>query len=283
VVKRTHLLSSQKEGFEDLHQYGRRYFLFPRFYEAMSGDNVKGGMYQEQSSIIFAFNHGFYYLYESGDILLDARGFPPFTTISRFYPVGSGLSRKGTFDVRSVSHMELGPSVVYIESCICGRTDGLQPENCLSQAYIHAGVNAFIAASRVTADPGYLEPGKIVEGFGIWGFINATLNLKLRGLYPQPHFGAVIAEDFILDMVMADNTTGLALRNAKNLYLDKDANTTFLWTPPLISTGCTLIDNMLYETLDPPYSYGQYLDKKYHCLHEFNLYGDPAFNPYQPI
>ncbi|KAA0001525.1 MAG: hypothetical protein FE048_05310, partial [Thermoplasmata archaeon] len=31
-VKRTHLLASQREGFENLTQYGRRYFLFPRFY-----------------------------------------------------------------------------------------------------------------------------------------------------------------------------------------------------------------------------------------------------------
>ena len=281
-VKRTHLLSSQREGFENLAKYGRRYFLFPHFYEAISGENVKGGEYQQQSNIIFAFNHGFYYLYESGDILLDARGFPPFTTISRFYPIGSGLSSKGTYDVRSVYNMEFGPSVVYIESCIVGRTDGLQPEKCLSQAYLHAGVNAIVAASRVTADPGYLEPGLIFEGFGAKGFVNATINLKTKGEYPHPHFGAVIAEDFILNLINNDSTTGIALRNAKNTYLAKDANSSFLWTPPLISTGCKLIDQMLYESLNQRFEYGKYLDKKYHCLHEFNLYGDPAFNPYQP-
>ncbi|KAA0012306.1 MAG: hypothetical protein FE041_03720, partial [Thermoplasmata archaeon] len=280
-VKRTHLLTSQREGFENLAKYGRKYFLFPRFYEAISGDNVKGGKYQEESNIIFTFNHGFYYLYESGDILLEARGFPPFTTISRFYPMGSGLSSKGTYDVRNVYKMELGPSVVYIESCIVGRTDGLQPENCLSQAYLHAGVNAFVAASRVTADPGYLEPGLIFEGFGIWGFINATINLK-NGKYPEPHFGAVIAEGFILDLIHNNSTTGIALRNAKNVYLPKDANSTFMWTPPLVSTGCKLIDEMLYESMNPRFEYGKCLDKKYHCLHEFNLYGDPAFNPWNP-
>jgi hypothetical protein len=282
TVKRTHLLSSQREGFEDLAQYGRQYFLFPHIYEAISGENVKGGIYQEESNIIFTFNHGFYYLYESGDILLDARGFPPFTSIARFYPMGSGLNAMGEYDVRSVNNMEFGPSIVYIESCIVGRTDGLQPENCLSQAYLHAGVNAFVAASRVTADPGYLEPGLFFEGFGAKGFVNATINLKTKGEYPHPHFGAVIAEDFILDMINHDNTTGIALRNAKNIYLAKDANSTFLWTPPLISTGCSLIDQMIYESLTQRFEYGKYLDKKYHCLHEFNLYGDPAFNPYQP-
>jgi len=282
TVKRTHLVASQREGFEDLRQYGRRYLPFPRFYERLSGDNVKGGEYQQESSIIFTFNHGFYYLYESGDILLDARGFPPFTTISRFYPMGSGLSSKGTYDVRNVHNMEFGPSVVYIESCIVGRTDGLQPENCLSQAYLHAGVNAFVAASRVTADPGYLEPGLIFDGFGAWGFINATRNLRRNGEYPNPHFGAVIAEDFILDIIENDTTTGMALRNAKNVYLQKDANSTFLWTPPLISTGFPPVDTMIYESISPHFEYGKYLDKKYHCLHEFNLYGDPAFNPWNP-
>ncbi|HEC76618.1 MAG TPA: hypothetical protein ENI33_05125 [Thermoplasmatales archaeon] len=281
-VKRTHLVSSQREGFENLAQYGRRYFLFPHFYEKISGENVKGGKYQQESNIIFTFNHGFYYLYESGDILLDARGFPPFTTISRFYPMGSGLSSKGTYDVRNVYNMEFGPSVVYIESCIVGRTDGLSPENCLSQAYLHSGVNTFIAASRVTADPGYLEPGLIFEGFGAWGLINATINLKTKGEYPHPHFGAVIAEDFILDLINNDSTTGMALRNAKNKYLQKDANSTFLWTPPLISTGCFLIDREIYKLISPRFEYGKYLDKKYHCLHEFNLYGDPAFNPWNP-
>jgi len=194
--------------------------------------------------------------------------------------MGSGLSSKGTYDVRSVYNMKLGPSVVYIESCIVGRTDGLIPENCLSQAYIHAGVNAFVASTRYTADPGYLEPGLIFKGFGIYGYINATKNLLLYKKYPDLHFGALLAEDFILDLLKNDSTTGMALRNAKNVYLKKDANSTFLWTPPLISTGCSIIDKEIYKSISSRFEYGKYLDKKYHCLHEFNLYGDPAFNPY---
>ncbi|MCD6448692.1 MAG: hypothetical protein J7L58_06620 [Thermoplasmata archaeon] len=282
-VKRTHLLASQREGFDDLARYGRKYFLFPRFYEAISGNKVvKGGKYQEESNIIFVFNHGFYFLYESGDVLMDARGFPPFTTLSRFYPMGSGLSSKGAYYVRNVYKMDFGPGIIFVESCITGRIDGLAPENCLSQAYLHAGMNGYIGATRVTADPGYLEPGLIFDGFGLWGFINATLNLKLHGKYPEPHFGAVVAEDFILDLIQNDSTTGMALRNAKNKYLPKDANSTFMWTPPLISSDCWIIDKEIYESLNPKFEYGKYLDKKYHCLHEFNLYGDPAFNPWNP-
>ena len=283
-VKSTMLLSSQRQGFENLSDYGRKYILFPHLLESISGKNVvKGGKYQEESNIIFVFNHGFYYLYESGDVLLDARGFPPFTTISRFYYMGSGLSSMGSYDVRNVENMNFGPSVVYVESCIVGRIDGLQPENCLSQAYLHAGVNAFVAASRVTADPGYLEPGLIFKGFGAKGFVDAWLNLKKNGEYPKLHFGGVIAQDFILNLINNDSTVGMALRNAKDRYLQKDANSSFLWTPPLISTGCKIIDKMIYEhhyKIKPKFEYDRYLHKKYHCLHEFNLYGDPAFNPW---
>lgn len=276
-VRRTHLLASQREGFEDLAKYTSRLNIpFPHFIEFISGDRVvKGGEYQKNSNLIFVFNHGIYYLYESGDVLLDSRGFPPITWLSRFLgPLGiaSGLSSKGAYAVRYVVHDEYGPSVIFVESCITGRIDGLLPENCLSQAYLHAGVNAYIGSTRVTADPGYLEPGLIFKGFGAKGFVKATLNLILNNKYPEPHFGAVVAEDFILDLIHNDSTTGMALRNAKNKYLPKDANSTFLWTPPL-ENGKT---NVRFEE-------GKYMDKKYVCLHEFTLYGDPAFNPYEPI
>ncbi|MEA2054579.1 MAG: C25 family cysteine peptidase, partial [Candidatus Thermoplasmatota archaeon] len=285
TVKNTFLLESQRVGFSNLTDVGRKYILFPRLLESISGEKaVNGGENQQNSNIIFTFAHGFYYLYEAGDILMDARGFPPFTTASRFYYMGSGLSSKGTYDVRSIANTEYGPSVIFVESCIVGRTDGFMPQNTLSQAYIHAGVNAMVAATRVTADPGYLEPGLILKGFGAKGFVNATLNLLLKDEYPDMHFGAVIAEDFILDMTYGDNTTGMALRNAKNMYLPKDANSTFMWTPPLtLTTGCKIINQMIWEELNKNNGEeGNFMDKKYHCLHEFVLYGDPAFNPYQP-
>ena len=227
----------------------------------------KGGEYQLNSNYIFAFNHGTYYLFEAGDMLeFDQLGLG----------LKTGLSGKGSFDVRHVINMPFKPSVAFIESCLVGKIEGLLPENCLSQAYLHAGVNAFIAASRYTADPGYLEPGLIFKGFGIYGYLNATKNLWLYGKYPDLHFGALLAEDFFLDLLQNDSTVGMALRNAKNKYLPKDANSTFMWTPPLYYSGDfkeTITWNWgLEET--------RALDKKYVCLHEFNLYGDPAFNPW---
>jgi hypothetical protein len=296
-VKNTFWLQSQREGFEsvdDIKKTGLlNRLLFPkRIIEFLSSaDKVTGGQDQLSSSLIFAFAHGFYNLYEFGDILIDARGFPFITPLSRIYPsLRSSLSNKGSFDIRSIENMEYGPTVIFVVSCITGRTDGMNANNTLSQIYLHSGANAYIGATRVTADPGYLEPRPLPGGWGIGilGFMKAYLNWKLRKQFPDAHFGAVIAEDFILQLIEQDATTGLALRNAKNLYLPKDANTTFLWTPPLtLSSGCSFIDQEFLSAIgyDP---FGRndrtrVLDKKYVALHEFQLYGDPAFNPYQPV
>ncbi len=283
-VRSTILTASQREGFENLRKETSRLNIpFPGVIQLISGKQiVKGGELQRNSNLIFAFNHGIYYMYESGDILLDARGFPPVTWLARFFePLGimSGLSSKGGYAVRYVYKDDYGPSVIFVESCIVGRTDGLLPQNCLTQAYIHAGVNSIIASTRVTADPGYLEPGLIFKGFGAKGFIHAWLRLALKGEYPPLHFGGVVAQEFINDLIKNDSTVGMALRDAKNKYLPIDANSTFLWTPPL--SGIADYDYNGYTKMK--FEYGRYLDKKYVCLHEFNLYGDPAFNPYQPV
>ena len=261
------------------------------FIHFLSSDiKVTGGDDQLNSNIIFTFAHGSYNLYEHGDVFIDSRGFPFVTAISRVYPtVRSGLSSKGSFDIRSIENMEYGPSVIFVLSCITGRTDGIPGENVLSQAYLHAGANVYIGATRVTADPGYLEPRPLPGGWGIGilGLTKAILDLKLRNKYPDLHFGTVIAEDFILELTDNNTDVGLALRNAKNIFLEKDANSTFLWTPPLsLSTGISFIDEEFFNSI-PTGIFGndrtRALDKKYVALHEFTIYGDPAFNPYQPV
>ena len=111
-------------------------------------------------------------------------------------------------------------------------------------------MNAYIGATRVTADPGYLEPRpfKQGKGFGILGLLNASYHYFIKDEFPDLHFGAVIAEDFILSLIEDDATTGRALRDAKNVYLEKDANTTFLWTPPLtLSSLHSPIDDLLLQ------------------------------------
>jgi len=283
-----------KEGLDKIRKAGllnRLIFPGPEalIHFISSQKKVTGGKLQLNSSFIFGFAHGFYNLFEYGDILIDSRGFPGVTTLARLDPMlRSDLSGLGSYEVRTVQNMDYGPSVVFIESCITARTDGIDAENVLSQAFLHAGVNAYIGATRVTADPGYLEPRPLPKGWGIGilGLTKAILNLKVKGQYPDAHFGAVIAENVILNLINDNATIGMALRDSKNVYLPTDANSTFLWSPPLsLSTGFSALDAAFQEASLMKSGSGRtrVLDKKYVALHEFTLYGDPAFNPYQPI
>jgi hypothetical protein len=298
-VKGTFWLKSQREGFTKsqlnlIKKAGiMNLLLFPKgLVNILSSDKkVTGGIDQCNSNLIFTFAHGSYNLFEHGDVFIDARGFPGVTTWARLYPkLRSDLSAKGAYNIRSVDNMKYGPSVIFVQSCITARIDGIVPENALSQAFLHAGVNTYIGATRFTADPGYLPPRPFKNGlgFGILGLTKAIIDLKLKGEFPQAHFGAVIAEDFIVELIENDATTGMALRNAKNLYMIKDANTTFLWTPPLnFNSGIfevnKLVNSFTSSTSSDRSEGTRDLGKKFVALHEFNIYGDPAFNPYQSI
>jgi hypothetical protein len=296
-VKGTFLAASQREGFskEDIdliEQTGLlNRILFPsKMVSFLSSDKkVTGSEDHINSNLIFTFAHGSFNLFEHGDILVDARGIPLISPLARIYPpLGSGLNAKGAFDIRSVHDMEYGPSVMFVVSCITGRTDGLEPENTISQTFLHAGINAYVGATRVTADPGYLDPRPLPGGLGIGtlGLLKATFNYFVKNEYPDFHFGAVLGEDFIIDLIRDDSTTGRALRDAKNQYLPKDANSTFYWTPPLMSSAIPEFLNPSSQDQEPlPQSFEatRALAKKYVAVHEFTLYGDPAFNPYQPL
>ena len=296
-VKGTFLAASQREGFskEDIdliEQTGLlNRILFPsKMVSFLSSDKkVTGAEDHINSNLIFTFAHGSFNLFEHGDILVDARGIPLISPLARIYPpLGSGLNAKGAFDIRSVHNMEYGPSVMFVVSCITGRTDGLEPENTISQTFLHAGINAYVGATRVTADPGYLDPRPLPGGLGIGtlGLLKATFNYFVKNEYPDFHFGAVLGEDFIIDLIRDDSTTGRALRDAKNQYLPKDANSTFYWTPPLMSSAIPEFLNPSLQDQEPlPQSFEatRALAKKYVAVHEFTLYGDPAFNPYQPL
>ena len=260
-VENTFLTASQREGFKDLAKYTKRpQILFPHLIELLSGERiVKGGDYQQNSNLIYAMGHGIYYLYESGDLLLDARGFPPISWFSRpFSPKGmrSGLSFHGSYSVRHVANMNFGPSTMFLQSCITGRIDGLLPENCLTQAYLHAGINAIVAPTR--------HQGIIFTGLKPREFVKTSLDYLVNKGYPDLHFGSLIAEDFILNLI-DDDTVGMALRNAKNAYLPKDADFSFR------------LGSLLMAKKE------KHMDIKNTCHKVFTLYGDPAFNPYQPM
>jgi len=248
-------------------------------------DRVHGGEYQEESNFILAHGHGSAYMYRIGDIALAGLGLgygPILPALLQIFvrvgePYGPGASITiGEFDVRGVENMDFGPSFMFFESCLVGTIEGRYPETCISQAYLHAGMNALIASPTPTNCPGgYLEPYRPYSTMlgTIPGYIKAALNAR-KGIYPETHFGPKLFEDMMEEFKENDAKVGMALRNARNKYLPEDANWTMYWNPPLGLKNLGLFGKAEKTPA---------LDAKYTCFQEYCLYGDPAFNPYEPI
>ena len=244
-------------------------------------DRVKGGEYQEESNFIVIHGHGSEYMYRIGDTALAGLGlgyvFLPILLqfIARVTNYGPGASIViGEFDVRSVENMDFGPSFMYFESCLVGTIEGRYPETCIGQAYLHAGMNSLLVSPTPTNCPGgYLEPYRPYSTMlgTIPGYVKAALNAR-KGIYPDLHFGNKIYEEMTKEFIEKDSTVGLAFRNARNSYLPSDANWTMYWNPPLGPFG--IIGGKAEKT--------PATDAKYTCYQEYCLYGDPAFNPYEP-
>ncbi len=282
----------EKEILDEINDLGiLNRLLFPKhkIYTVAGDDKIHGRDNQENSNFIYSFAHGQPMGFVHADVQLDSLAFRPIILgqlMNRWGPLHilppSGLSTIGGYNVRSVSNMELGPSVMMVESCYVGRIDGLNPECCISQAYLHSGVNSFIASSRGTPGPGYLDARKRAVGLGIREFIQTSINPDLQ----DAHFSSLHAMNIFEDLTEHDTDVGTAFRNAKNAFLPMDANSTFFWTPPLALSVNTQTDRDLISQNFRPTSDGEdakVMDKKYTCLYEYNLFGDPAFNPYEPV
>lgn len=260
-TKNTFLTASQRTGFSGLAEHTSRFqILFPHFMELISGENVvKGGEKQENSNLIYALGHGMFYLCEMGDLMVDSRGFPPISWFSRIFTskgMRSGFSMHGAYTVRHVANMDFGPSTMFLQSCITGRIDGLLPENCLTQAYLHSGMNAIVAPTR--------HQGIVFPGITPLEFTKNLYKYNVKDEYPDLHFGALIAEEFFNSLIHEDASVGMAFKTAKNNYLQIDG-------PFAFRTGSKFTSKD--ENMD--------LKNAYHRV--WILYGDPAFNPYQPV
>ena len=296
-IRSTENTESMRKGLSDevLTEINRlgplNLIFFPKIRaKIIAGEKIATGeIDQKDSNIIFTFAHGQPMGYSHGDVQTNSIGFRPViihNLFNRFFfgtglpQLSAGLGMAGGYDVRYVSNMELGPSVIFVESCYIGRIDGF-PANCTtSQAYIHAGVNTFIASSRGTPGPGYLDARKNAKGFGVSEFLKTRSNPDLQ----EPHFSALHAVNIFEDLTKNDVDVGTAFRNAKNKFMD-DADSTFFWTPPLslrieTSSDIDFILNNIRPTSDDEDA--KCMEKKYTCLLEYNLFGDPAFNPYEP-
>ena len=276
--------------------------LFFRTYlvEDLVGEgNVKGGDVMEGSNFIWANAHGNQHLFGMDSISLVASGFGGRLTrlaLEQILPIvgggffgpGSSLGDLGTYHTRGVEGMEFGPSFMWLESCICGKIDGVYPQGSVGQALLHAGVTSLIASpTGSNIGGGYLEPKRMMydlPGIALLRYIKAQRQAD-KGNFPDPHFGFLLYTDLCEDLRENDVSIGMAFRNAKNRYLQQDADWELWWAPPLVSTGNAAWDSevnadRMVTTSSGP---GPMLEAKYVSYQEYMLFGDPALNLYEPI
>jgi hypothetical protein len=261
--------------------------------------NVKGGDIFESSNFLFVNGHGnqFQYGVAGNDIVAAGLGGPLMKALftqtlvpmfGGFTGPGGDLSAAGDYAPRIVSTLNLGPSFMWLESCICGKLDGQYPRTNIGQSLLHAGLASLIASpTGSNIGGGYLEPKNMKYDFPIQTYLKyiKAKGQWRNGIFPDAHFGEKIYEDACLDMMKFNSSVGLALRNAKNSYLKADASWMLWWSPPLnIDTEDSLIDldsSDLFKTTAAS-GLGAMMEAKYVSFQEYILFGDPALNLYEP-
>lgn len=151
--------------------------------------------YYESANFVYICSHGFFYWYVP-------------TGIRTYYYRETGAG--GAFDVAHVKLMNFGPSVLWTDSCVTGRIDGLEMYNCLSNAFLHAGFNCYFGGTR-----------------SMWGTL-----APIPDTYSGEKFGSLIAiylygymtgymweSQSIQPAPVEDASTGVALMLAKNYFV----------------------------------------------------------------
>jgi hypothetical protein len=245
--------------------------------------NVHGGEYMEDSNYIFANGHGAIgnYGMDGPDLVSAGYGRILEKIVRRITPTTGGwLGLSTIFGVRfakgysaaTVTGLDMGPSFMFLDSCTCGKIDGVYPKQNVVMSYVHTGVGTIVASTTGSNIAGGYLPGKENEydtPFSIARARREWFKKAEQGIYPDLHFGFKMFEDMSAFMKEEDCSVGEALKLAKNIYLPEDLPWNLWWSPPL-SGG------------DAPDVYGPHEDEKHTTYFEFTLYGDPAFNPYEP-
>ncbi|MFO8077429.1 MAG: C25 family cysteine peptidase [Thermoplasmatota archaeon] len=254
-----------------------------------SSDLVIGGELEQNSNLIISDSHAIWFEKTHGDILMSTIGVPfVYEFLARYFQEGrfrTPMDSIGSYTVRDVAAMDMGPSVMLVEGCGSGKIDGFIPQNSLANAYLHAGVNAYISPTTLSAFYGALEPRPDFQGgvgLGIRGYLKAKQEAK-QGVYPPVYFNQYIFEELMLEMFDDNIDLGTALRNAKNAFLPAQFDIQFRWSPPLSLPSN--LPNDLLDNIQPTAAGGKdiYPVEKYCTIYQINLLGDPAFNPYEPV
>lgn len=282
----------------------RLFFIKSQVRKLVGEGSVKGGSILETSNFLFVNGHGNQHLFGMGgnDIVSSGLGGPIMKAFlgqtivpiaGGFIGPGGSLTNAGEYNTRAVSNMNLGPSFMWLESCICGKLDGIYPKVNIGQSLLHSGIASLIASptgSNIAG--GYLEPKKTKYDLPLQVYLKyfKAKNQWKKGIFPDAHFGEKIYEDLCDNLKKHNVSIGLAFRNAKNNYLKADATWQLWWSPPLnICTGNVMLDYEmaannfadLYKTTASK-GLSAMTESKYVSFQEYILFGDPALNPYEP-
>jgi len=265
---------------------------------------VIGGDLMESSNFIMVNGHGQQHFFGMAGNKLSAAGFGGLfmqkffeqtmvPILGGFIGPGGNLGDVGDYTCRGVENMDFGPSFVWIESCVCGKIDGVYPKTSAGQAFLHAGTASLIAApTGSNIGGGYLEPKKRANDRFLpvtLRYLKAQKNWK-NGIYEDPHFGFKIYTDLCDELKENDCSIGLAFRDARNNYFSQDeVDWEVWWTPPLVDPGNAMLSASLakggnadfYKTTSSG-GLNPRMDAKYVTYQEYLLFGDPALNPYEP-
>jgi hypothetical protein len=272
-------------------------FFFKWQVRRLAGEGaVKGGKIFESSNFLFVNGHGNQYLFGVGgnDIVASGLGGPLLKAVfmqtlvpiaGGFIGPGGDLSSAGDYTTRTVSNMKLGPSFMWLESCICGKLDGIYARTNIGQSVLHAGVASLVASpTGSNIGGGYLEPKKTKYDFPIQTYLKyiKAKGQWARGVFPDAHFGEKIYEDLCSNLRNLNCSVGKALRDAKNSYLKADASWLLWWSPPLnVYLGDNVEPDEVYKTTASK-GLSPMMESKYVSFQEYILFGDPALNPYEP-
>ncbi len=160
-----------------------------------------------------------------------------------FVPTGyKGTGPGGGFHVANVQDMNFGPGVLFASSCVTGKIDGIPLYNAVSQAFVHSGLNCYVGASRLSWGT-FAPPVMAESGEAFGGYLGLLFYGYLTGYVYNRH-GGLTSEG------VSDLSVGAALMMAKNYFVKENG-----------SDGGGAGDD---------------------TVEEFNIHGDPAFNPYEP-
>lgn len=254
--------------------------------------NVKGRDIMENSNLIWLMGHGSVYNLglEGSDLVSSGTSFLGLRLWQRIYKriispyfmfgfwgPGSGHKGIGEYYPRLTSTLEMGPSVLWLESCFCGKITGVTPQANVGQGILHAGVAGMIASScGANIAGGYLpdKPTFADTGLGTWWRQRQWERNAEQDIYPDFHLGPKIYAD-MTSYLVDGLSLGESLRNARNQYLPQDEDWELWWSPPLSSLGT--------DAPEPALGWDTHMGPKYSSFNMYQLYGDPAFTPYIPI